>query len=387
MLFKKRIRIIFATLFLLGLAVSTFWFTTTHHSLKNITKSETFTVVYSNAMDDGAEIVKYSNKGEILDKKNLVNAQSLYYFAKVKNDYYLMSERKNRHYILNQNGILQPFFGPNKYGKDRNIGTSFLKESDNHLFFSMNVGINPSYSPTQYTNELVYFDKKNLKYRNILLNGYLLSTVEYNNMAYTLYVNNNDNSVGIYVIDLKTSKKIKQFTIENRLHGLKEYFPVGQNGASLQIFKGKLIVFLDGNTSDTQFHPIMQIIDPKNGKLENETSLSDTSFLFYDSQIYNDKLYILSEDLNYTIFNDLNKKPKKLRLKQSNSVSEKIQNEKGVISGVQYFAGSVFVLYDYVKNSPVDRIREIREYDLLTGKELHVIPLAFKSNKEMIRFF
>lgn len=147
-----------------------------------------------------------------------------------------------------------------------------------------------------------------MKYRNILLNGYLLSTVEYNNMAYTLYVNNNDNSVGIYVIDLKTSKKIKQFTIENRLHGLKEYFPVGQNGASLQIFKGKLIVFLDGNTSDTQFHPIMQIIDPKNGKLENETSLSDTSFLFYDSQIYNDKLYILSEDLNYTIFNDLNKK-------------------------------------------------------------------------------
>lgn len=71
-----------------------------------------------------------------------------------------MSERKNRHYILNQNGILQPFFGSNKYGKDRNIGTSFLKESDNHLFFSMNVGINPSYSPTQYTNELVYFDKK-----------------------------------------------------------------------------------------------------------------------------------------------------------------------------------------------------------------------------------
>lgn len=69
MLFKKRIRIIFATLFLLALAVSTFWFTTTHHSLKNITKSETFTVVYSNAMDDGAEIVKYSNKGEILDKK------------------------------------------------------------------------------------------------------------------------------------------------------------------------------------------------------------------------------------------------------------------------------------------------------------------------------
>ncbi|WP_245233451.1 hypothetical protein [Paenibacillus maysiensis] len=387
MLFKKRKRIIFATLFLLGLAVSTFWFTATNHSLKNITKSETFTVVYSNAMDDGAEIVKYSNKGEILDKKNLVNAQSLYYFAKVKNDYYLMSERKNRHYILNQNGILQPFFGSNKYGKDRNIGTSFLKESDNHVFFSMNVGINPSYSPTQYTNELVYFDKKNLKYRNILLDGYLLSTVEYNNMAYTLYVNNNDNSVGIYVIDLKTSKKTKQFTIENRLHGLKEYFPVGQNGASLQIFKGKLIVFLDGNTSDTQFHPIMQIIDPKNGKLESETSLSDTSFLFYDSQIYNDKLYILSEDLNYTIFNDLNKNPKKLRLKQSNSVSEKIQNEKGVISGVQYLAGSVFVLYDYVKNSPADRIREIREYDLLTGKELHVIPLAFKSNKEMIRFF
>ncbi|WP_244188465.1 hypothetical protein [Paenibacillus kribbensis] len=388
MLFKKRMKIIFATLFLLGLAaISTFWFTATHHSLENKTKSETFTVVYSNAMDDGAEIVKYSNKGKILDKKNLVNAQSLYYFAKVKNDYYLMSERKNRHYILNQNGILQPFFGPNKYGKDRNIGTSFLKESDNHLFFSMNVGINPGYSPTQYTNELVYFDKENLKYRNILLSGYLLSTVEYNNMAYTLYVNNNDNSVGIYVIDLKTSKKIKQFTIENRLQGLTEYFPVGQNGASLQIFKGKLIVFLDGNTSDTQFHPIMQIIDPKNGKLESETSLSDTSFLFYDSQIYNDKLYILSEDLNFTIFNDLNKNPKKLRLKQSNSVSEKIQNEKGVISGVHYLAGSVFVLYDYVKNSPADRIREIREYDLLTGKELHVIPLAFKSNKEMIRFF
>lgn len=134
-------------------------------------------------------------------------------------------------------------------------------------------------------------------------------------MAYTLYGNNNDNSVGIYVIDLKTSKKIKQFTIENRLQGLTEYFPVGQNGASPQIFKGKLIVFLDGNTSDTQFHPIMQIIDSKNGKLESETSLSDTSFLFYDSQIYNNKLYILSEDLNFTIFNDINKNPKKLRLK------------------------------------------------------------------------
>ncbi|MCC3381637.1 hypothetical protein ACFQ5D_23355 [Paenibacillus farraposensis] len=70
MLFKKRIKIIFATLFLLGLAaISTFWFTATHHSLKNKTNSETFTVVYSNAMDDGAEIVKYSNKGKILDKK------------------------------------------------------------------------------------------------------------------------------------------------------------------------------------------------------------------------------------------------------------------------------------------------------------------------------
>lgn len=219
------------------------------------------------------------------------------------------------------------------------------------------------------------------------INGYLLSAVEYNNMAYTLYMNNNDNTVGIDVIDLRTSKKIKQFSVEHHLSALTGYFPVGQNGASLQLFKGKLVVFLDGNTRDTRFHPRMQIIDPENGRLESEMSLSAHLFLLYDSQIYNNELYIFSEEGSLIVFSDLYKSPRTVKLQQSRAVLGKIKNEQGIVSGVYYFASSVFVLYDYVKNSPVDRIREIREYDRSTGEELHVVPLAYQSTKEMIRFF
>ncbi|MNJ68954.1 hypothetical protein D3C77_652500 [compost metagenome] len=74
-------------------------------------------------------------------------------------------------------------------------------------------------------------------------------------------------------------------------------------------------------------------------------------------------------------------------LQQSTTLAQKIEEERGIISGVQLDGDSLYVLYDFVKNTPEDRTREIRQYDIKTGSEQLVIPLAYKSKYEIVRFF
>ncbi|WP_379203295.1 hypothetical protein [Paenibacillus sp. GCM10012306] len=121
--------------------------------------------------------------------------------------------------------------------------------------------------------------------------------------------------------------------------------------------------------------------------MEKEITISKNPFSLYDSQIYNDCIYIFSDDSDVVIFNNLDEEPTTLKLKQHEAFLRKKQDERGIVSGVQYVGNTVFVLYDYVKNAPIDRVREIRKYDLGNGNEDKIIPLKYKSSKEMIRFF
>jgi hypothetical protein len=393
---SKQRTMLVTILCIIGLFLSTLIFLSIYnnrnHSVSEITNqisdNPNFVVVYSDSMKEGADLVKYSLKGEIINKQKLVEGQALYYFTKFNSDYYIASERKNRHYIMDRSGKVKSFFGPSNYEEDRIIGSSFVKSNEKYLFFSMNVGINPDYSPKEYSNELIYSEIGTSISHHIMLPGYFQSVVERDNKAYVLYFNGTDNSVGIYVIDLKTSKMIKDFTIDNHSTEEQGYYPVGQNnGSSLQIFQDRLIVMLDGNHPDIQYQPIMQIINPENGIMEKEIKISNEPFSIYDTQVYDGKLYVLSNDGSVIIWEDLIKQARTLKLKESTEFINKKETERGNVSGFEITGNSIFILYDFVKNIPVDRVREIRRYNLETGNEEAVIPLNYRSEKEMIRFF
>ncbi|MGO4733958.1 hypothetical protein [Paenibacillus sp. 2KB_22] len=345
-----------------------------------------FAVIYSNAMDEGFEIIRYDTRGNILNEKKFKEGQAIYHFSEFENNYYLMSERKNRHYILSQDGEVNLLFGPEKYEKDRNIGSAFSRSSEKHMFFSMNVGINPEYSPDEYLSELVYFDGS--KNSNIELLGYIQSVVEENNKAYALFFNGNNNKLGIYVIDLLDNKLIKTIPIDNHLNQFEGYFPAGQNnGSSLQIYQDKLILILDGNTKETQYKPIMQIINPSSGELEQEISISQQNFDVFDTQIFNNKLYVISTNSSFIEFNGSEFKRKMIKLNQDEQFIKQRKSDRGNISGIKIIGNQIYILYDFVKGIPSERTREIREYNLETGEEGIIIPLSYRSDKEIIKFF
>lgn len=352
----------------------------------NTNTSIEFAVVYSNAMDEGFEVVKYDIRGNILNEQRFKEGQAIYYFSEFKDNYYLMSERKNRHYILNEAGEVNVFFGPEKYEKDRNIGSAFSRSNEKYMFYSMNVGINPEYSPNEYMSELVYFDGS--KSRNIDLSGYIQSVVEQNNKAYVLSYNGNNNKLEIYVIDLLDNKLIKTIPIDNHLKQFEGYFPTGlNNGSPLQVYRNKLILILDGNTKVTQHRPIMQIINPDSGELEQELSISKQDFEVYDTQVHDDKLYIISSDSSFIEYNGLSDKRKTVHLEQDKNFVKQREANRGNISGIKIIGNQIYILYDFVKEVPSKRIREVRAYNLETGEEEVKIPLNYRSDKEIIKFF
>lgn len=339
-----------------------------------------FAVVYSDAMNIGSEIVVYNENGDIINSQLLADGQALYYFNKLDNMYLLMSERKNRHYILDPKGNVESFFGPNNYEKDGNIGTSFLNRSENYLLYSMNIGVNPKYSPDSYSSEFVYLDIQNNTLKNIKLKGYLQSAVEYNDKAYILNVKNGGSKSCVDVLDLKDGKHLAEIPLNNQ-HVDNDIYTSLSIGSSFQIFKDKLIVIMTGNTKESYLKPIMKIINLDNNCLEKEIQISSKPFIFYETIIYKDKLYLFSEDLSFAIFSDLQGEPEVNNFKPKSTINE------GTLSGIQLENDYVYMLYDYVKNVPQARVREIQKYDLHSGEEKRVIPLKYSSKKELIRFF
>lgn len=352
-------------------------------------KNETeFVVIYSSAMEEGVDIVEYNFSGNILNKKNFKDGRALYYTTKFNDKYYITSERQNRHYIWDQTEGISTFFGPTKYDEDIGIGSSFAKSSNEYLFFSMNVGTNPKFSPNEYSNELVYLQRSGSDYKNIMLPGYFQSVIEKDNKGYVLYLDGEDNSMGISVIDLIKNTKISDFSVNNHENQGKGFYPASiNNGSSLQLFNDRLLLFLDGNRSDIQYKPIMQIINPLDGSLEKEISISKETFSLFDSIVYNDKLYLISEDAKIMVWNSSIQEEQMIQLKQDQAFLEKQKAERGYISGVQISGDSIYLLYDFVNNKPINRDREIRRYNLQNGTEEAVISLNLQSDKEMVRFF
>ncbi|MGW9529730.1 hypothetical protein ACWHAM_18635 [Paenibacillus terrae] len=357
-------------------------------NIKLNTAEKGFVVIYSDAMKKGANLVSYSPTGDIIGVQKLEDGRALYYSTQLSGNYYITSERQNRHYILDKSGIIRSFFGPSKYDQDRAIGTSFVKSSGEYLFFSMNVGNNPQYSPKVYSNELVYSKAGNSTLHHIMLPGYFQSVVEKENKAYVLYIDGNGENVGIYVIDLNKNSLLHNYSVQNHKSQEQAYYPVGQNnGSSLQWFHNRLIVMLDGNRPGIQDRPIMQILNPSDGTLDKEISISNEPFTLYDTAIHDGNLYVISDNNKIIVWDDSLQNIKKIQLKQNKDFIQKKETERGYISGTHISGNSIDILYDFVKKKPLDRVREIRRYSLETGSEEAVIPLSYHSDKEMVRFF
>ncbi|MDQ0494585.1 hypothetical protein [Paenibacillus brasilensis] len=361
---------------------------TLSEKIKLNTAEKGFVVIYSDAMKEGADLVSYSSTGDIIGKQKLKDGRAFYYFTKFDGNYYIASERQNRHYVMDNYGNIYSFFGPAKYNKDRAIGTSFIKSSGDYLFFTMNVGTNPQYSPKVYSNELVYSKMGESALHHVMLPGYFQSVVEKENKAYVLYIDGNGENVGIYVIDLNTNRLLHNYSIQNHKSQERAYYPVGQNnGSSLLWFHNRLIIMLDGNRPGIQDRPIIQILNPSDGSLDKEISISNESFSLYDTALHNGNLYVISNNGEIMAYDSSLKNVKKIQLKQNKEFIQKKETDRGYISSTRISGNSIDILYDFVKKSPKDRVREIRRYSLETGAEEAVIPLTYHSNKEMIRFF
>lgn len=354
---------------------------------KPYSSQSNFTIIYSDAMADGAQILKYSSNGDILKTTKVPDGKALYYSTKVKDKYYIMSERKNHHLQIDTNDNISSFFGPSSYSKDKNIGTSFLRSNNKYIFYSMNVGAGSNYSPDKYLNELVYTKIQNDASRNIKLEGYIQSAVEKDDKAYVLYFSGTDNSIGIYVIDLNKNTILKNLKIDNHKSENGEgLYPVGQgNGSALQIFDNRLIIFLDGNSPKNQYKPIIKIFDFEKGEINEELKLTSPPFSINDIKIVQNKMYILSNDAVLLTYQNLNTPPQFITLEQDQKFIQEQQKDSGIISGFEIKDGYVYLLYDFVKNPPRDRKRELKKYNLQTGASQNTIVLKYRSSKEMIR--
>ncbi|WP_157277368.1 hypothetical protein [Paenibacillus taiwanensis] len=348
-------------------------------------KGASFLVLYSNMLEEGVELVSYSSSGAILSQLSLNVGKKLDFAAKVKGNIYIASERQHHHFQISQDGKIRSFFGPSIYEQDRAIGATFIRNSNGYLLFSMNMGAHPDYSPHEYGNELVYWNDDDHVYNHLKLTGYFMSAVTIHNKAYVLYSNGKRNSNGIYVVDLKTNKLVSDYP----LRSIDRYYPVGrENGSSLQLYNNRLLVFMTGDDpSQKQDQPVMLVINPQNGTIEQTIKVSNKSFDLYGTFVHNGKVYVVSYEGELVVFNQKFEIETLIRLEQGSQFVMKRKEESGLISGVQVDGDSLFILYDFVKNAPLDRQKEIHQYHIDTGKELAVIPLSHKTDREMVRFF
>jgi len=398
-LFTRKIIVITLIIICLGICSAIAYYLTTYTSANKVSESKqsgqinlqnaSFAVIYSDAMRQGAEIVTYNSSGKILDKKALDGGRALYHTEENGGDYYIASERQNHHFKLTKTGEIISFYGPAIYDKDRAIGTSFIRRSNDYMFYSMNMGLHPKYSPDRYSNELVYWNDKTHLNNHIILPGYFQSAFEMDDKAYVLYIDESIEKVGIYVVDLMKNQLIHDFPIDNHKTSNSDgvYYPTGRfNGSSLQVFQNRILVLLDGNRPDIEGKPIIQVINPANGVLEKEIKLSTEGFNLYSSTVYDDQLYLISSGNQVNVLDQKFQLHEGLTLEKTTSFMQKVKEQRGSMCGTYLIGDSVYVLYDFVKNKPADRDREIHKYNLKTGREEAVIPLSYKSDKEMISF-
>ncbi|WP_019637252.1 hypothetical protein [Paenibacillus fonticola] len=353
-----------------------------------------YLVMYSNILEEGADLVAYDAKGQVLQNLNLAKGKKLDFTARLNDDIYIASERQNHHFVIHKSGDVDSYYGPSIYGPDRQIGSNFLRSSQGYLSFTVNMGTHPDYSPNEYSNDYVYWNPDQQVFGHIKLPGYFESSIILDEQAYVLYMNGKNNAIGIYVIDLPSNKLLVNYPLDN--HNLagndpdQEIFLAGGgNGSSFQYFRDKLLVFMISNDS-TGYGPslLIQVIDPKTGELEQEIKVPEEPFMFNTAFVHDHQLYIISETGQIAVLDEQLKPSQTFRLEQPPALVQKIEEERGIISAIQpdEDSHSLYVLYDFVKNAPENRTREIRQYDLTTGKEQSVVSLAYKSKYEIVRF-
>ncbi|WP_155983762.1 hypothetical protein [Paenibacillus sp. 1-18] len=185
---------------------------------------------------------------------------------------------------------------------------------------------------------------------HVMLPGYFQSVVEKENKAYVLYIDGNGENVGIYVIDLNTNRLLHNYSIQNHKSQERAYYPVGQNnGSSLLWFHNRLIIMLDGNRPGIQDRPIIQILNPSDGSLDKEISISNESFSLYDTALHNGNLYVISNNGEIMAYDSSLKNVKKIQLKQNKEFIQKKETDRGYISSTRISGNSIDILYDFVK--------------------------------------
>ncbi|WP_028596535.1 hypothetical protein [Paenibacillus assamensis] len=366
-------------------------FTTKESGVLSLNKSD-YIVSYSSILEKGAQLLTYDSKGNIHQQQDLKAGQKIDNAVKWNEVIYYLSERSNRNYSFQSSGEIYSFFGlPEIYGTDRGLGYTFIRADADYMFLSLNIGSHPDFSPDQYSNALIYWNKESEKQNHIQLRGYLFSLFVKNNKAYVMYDDSDQEKLGIYVIDLATNKLVQDFPIssQNRNKVASDryfYTSTLYHGQCCVLFHDQIAVTLDDGNGNPQIAPVIRFLDISNGTVKYEIELP-SGFFPLITEVYLDKLYVFDLSGKVIVINRNKEIEREYELEQSEAFKQKLADNEGVVGHIMKHKDEVLVLYDFIKEKPLDRNREIHRYDLLTGKLNAVTPLTFKSEREIVHFF
>lgn len=358
------------------------------HNLEQLNwKEAKYLVVHSNILDEGFTIEAYGDHGKLLDDISVDLGQKIDHLIQIEDTLFLVSERKNLHFEINHAGEVSTFSAmPEKYEKDSTYGATLLRERGNYLFYTVNVGIGNEHSPNLYGNELFYKRLDEDNFKHLMVEGYINWVDVQDQLAYVGYENPDQQKIGVYLLDLQNNRILQENIIDNIIDKTNEELGNRYYPTTTTLYQGSILMTMVNGYADPNIPSYVYIINPKTGALLEKLPLPDRFFPI-QAEINHDKLYIFSSTGAFLVMNERYIVANELRLEWDQQFQNDFYNHQGVISSIQLTENEIYVLYQFINQSPENQRKKIHIYDLTNGKRKQTLPITNDNHYEISRLF
>lgn len=318
---------------------------------------------------------------DIFDNRGFAISEGIQF----KDCYIFASKRKNMHFILNKDGVIESFcLLQDEIGKNTGFGVLTVDSTNGYLFIPINIGN----FGDGFICELMYTDDLKNYNRITIKNSRVYSTTIYQDKIYIWCVNrdNKEKHYGVILVyDLESGEKVNE---------IKLFHPSlnARKRKELIVFNNNLVIY--GYTQEgiaykennkilmEEFgNPLLAVIDCSTHEINHKISLKE-GFLPLTAKVYNDKLYIIDEHGKIQVFNSRYELENEYSL-SDNAISS-MYVEKGVYIQECFISNDeLYVFYRFLyKKSNIPFLGAIHVYNIDTGEFIKKTEIRLDNEKK-----